>query len=80
MPVFRGRAAGIAATVCHASRIAPRTGGLLAFSPSQLPEMTPLTMGERNASLPFLYDEAGAKFREQDLAFVQEPPGGSPQV
>ncbi|MDB5474759.1 MAG: hypothetical protein JWP49_270 [Phenylobacterium sp.] len=40
------------------------TGGAVVFSCSLLHEATPVTRGRRYATLPFLYDEAGAKLRE----------------
>jgi hypothetical protein len=49
----------------------PPTGGAVVFSCSLLHEATNVTAGERYAFLPFLYDEAGAKVREQNAAFVK---------
>ena len=40
------------------------TGGAVVFSCSLLHEATPVTRGRRYATLPFLYDEAGARLRE----------------
>jgi predicted 2-oxoglutarate/Fe(II)-dependent dioxygenase YbiX len=51
----------------------PPTGGAVVFSCSLLHEARPVTRGERFAFLPFLYDEAGAKVREQNLKFVDMP-------
>jgi predicted 2-oxoglutarate/Fe(II)-dependent dioxygenase YbiX len=42
----------------------PPTGGAVVFSCSLLHEATPVTRGVRYATLPFLYDEAGAQLRE----------------
>ncbi len=55
----------------------PPTGGAVVFSCSLLHEATAVTKGERYAFLPFLYDEAGAKLREQNMGFVKldaDPP------
>lgn len=49
----------------------PPTGGAVVFSCSLLHEATPVTAGRRYAFLPFLYDEAGAKVREENQGFVQ---------
>jgi predicted 2-oxoglutarate/Fe(II)-dependent dioxygenase YbiX len=46
------------------------TGGAVAFSCSLMHEATPVTRGTRFAFLPFLYDEAGARVREDNLATV----------
>jgi len=46
------------------------TGGAVVFSCSLLHEARPVTRGRRYAFLPFLYDDAGALLREQNLAFV----------
>jgi predicted 2-oxoglutarate/Fe(II)-dependent dioxygenase YbiX/peroxiredoxin len=46
------------------------TGGAVVFGCSLLHEATRVTRGERFAFLPFLYDEAGAKLREANAAFV----------
>jgi predicted 2-oxoglutarate/Fe(II)-dependent dioxygenase YbiX len=48
----------------------PPPGGACVFSCSVLHEATPVTRGERFAFLPFLYDEAGAKVREENLKFL----------
>jgi predicted 2-oxoglutarate/Fe(II)-dependent dioxygenase YbiX len=45
-------------------------GGAVVFSCSLLHEAMPVTRGVRYAFLPFLYDEAAAKLRERNLAFV----------
>jgi peroxiredoxin len=45
-------------------------GGAIIFSCSLLHEALPVTRGERFAFLPFLYDEAGARVRENNLDFV----------
>jgi len=42
------------------------TGGAIVFSCSLLHEATPVTRGRRFAFLPFLYDEEGARIREQN--------------
>jgi predicted 2-oxoglutarate/Fe(II)-dependent dioxygenase YbiX len=51
----------------------PPTGGAVVFSCSLLHEATPVTRGRRYATLPFLYDDAGATIREQNRhALVSE--------
>jgi len=45
----------------------PPTGGAVVFSCSLLHEATPVTKGTRYATLPFLFDEEGAKIREANL-------------
>ncbi|MFC4349463.1 2OG-Fe(II) oxygenase [Kordiimonas lipolytica] len=44
----------------------PPTGGAVVFSCSLLHEATPVTKGERFATLPFLYDDAAAEIRDQN--------------
>ncbi len=44
----------------------PPTGGAVVFSCSLLHEATPVTKGERFATLPFLYDDADADIRQQN--------------
>ena len=48
----------------------PPPGGACVFSCSVLHEATPVTRGERFAFLPFLYDEAAARVREENLKFL----------
>lgn len=48
----------------------PPAGGALVFSCSLLHEVSPVTRGKRYAFLPFLYDDAGARVRQENLAFV----------
>lgn len=48
------------------------TGGAIVFSCSLLHRAHPVTRGERYATLPFLYDDAAAKIREENLQFVAE--------
>ncbi len=43
------------------------TGGAVVFSCSMLHEALPVTDGKRYAFLPFLYDEAAARIRQQNL-------------
>ena len=45
-------------------------GGAVVFSCSLLHEATPVTRGKRFVFLPFLYDNAAAKVREQNLGFL----------
>jgi predicted 2-oxoglutarate/Fe(II)-dependent dioxygenase YbiX/peroxiredoxin len=52
----------------------PPTGGAVVFSCSLLHEATPVTKGTRYAFLPFLFDEAGAKLREQNQHLVDLTP------
>lgn len=46
------------------------TGGAVVFSCSLLHEALPVTTGTRYAFLTFLYDDASARLREKNLAFV----------
>ena len=46
------------------------TGGAVVFSCSLLHQAMPVTAGRRYAFLPFLYDEAAAKIREENLKFI----------
>lgn len=46
------------------------TGGAVVFSCSLLHEAQPVTKGRRYVFLPFLYDEAGARLREANNAFL----------
>ena len=48
----------------------PPTGGAVVFGCSLLHEATPVTSGVRYAVTPFLYDEAGARLRAQNLSKV----------
>ena len=48
----------------------PPPGGACVFSCSILHEATPVTRGERYAFLPFLYDEAAAKVRAENLKYL----------
>lgn len=50
----------------------PPTGGAVVFSCSLLHWVSPVTRGRRFAFLPFLYDEAAAKQREANNAFLGE--------
>ncbi len=45
-------------------------GGAVVFSCSLLHEATPVTSGSRYAFLPFLYDEAAARIRQENLPFL----------
>jgi len=55
-------------------RYRPPLGGAVVFSCSLLHEAMPVTRGVRYATLPFLYDEAGAKVREANLRFLEASP------
>lgn len=46
------------------------TGGAVVFSCGLLHEALPVTQGKRYAFLPFLYDDAAAKLREENLKFL----------
>jgi len=46
------------------------TGGAVVFSCSLLHQAMPVARGRRHAFLPFLYDEAAARVREENLAYV----------
>ncbi len=48
----------------------PPTGGAVVFSCTLLHEATPVIKGTRYAFLPFFYDEAAAKIREENLAHL----------
>jgi predicted 2-oxoglutarate/Fe(II)-dependent dioxygenase YbiX/peroxiredoxin len=48
------------------------TGGAVVFSCSLLHEATPVTKGRRYAFLPFLYDEAASKIREENRKFLSD--------
>jgi len=54
----------------------PPPGGAVVFSCSLLHQVSPMTRGERFAYLPFLYDDAAAKVREANNAFLDEKVGG----
>lgn len=58
----------------------PSAGGAVVFSCSLLHAVRPVTRGRRYAFLPFLYDEDGARLREQNKQFVAggetRPSGG----
>lgn len=51
------------------------TGGAVVFSCSLLHKVWPVTQGKRYAFLPFLYDEAAARLREQNNARLGENVG-----
>jgi predicted 2-oxoglutarate/Fe(II)-dependent dioxygenase YbiX len=51
------------------------TGGAVVFSCSLLHQALPVTKGERFAFLPFLYDDAAAKIREENLKFLADSGG-----
>lgn len=48
------------------------TGGAVVFSCSLLHEALPVRSGRRYAFLPFLYDEAAARIREENAGFVAQ--------
>ncbi|MFT5351967.1 MAG: putative 2-oxoglutarate/Fe(II)-dependent dioxygenase YbiX/peroxiredoxin [Planctomycetota bacterium] len=47
------------------------TGGAVVFSCALLHEARPVTRGTRYATLPFLYDDAGAEVRKQNAASLE---------
>jgi peroxiredoxin/predicted 2-oxoglutarate/Fe(II)-dependent dioxygenase YbiX len=47
------------------------TGGAVVFSCSLLHQAMPVTKGRRFAFLPFLYDDEGAKLREQNAKYLE---------
>ena len=49
---------------------APPAGGAVVFSCSLLHEATPVTRGKRYVFLPFLYDDAAARLRDENLRFI----------
>lgn len=50
----------------------PPSGGAVVFSCSVLHEATPVTAGVRYAVLPFLYDDAAARIRTENLKFIAD--------
>jgi peroxiredoxin len=52
----------------------PSAGSALIFSCSLLHAVTRVTRGKRYAFLPFLYDDAAAKIREENAAFLAAQP------
>lgn len=50
----------------------PQTGAAVVFSCSLLHSVSTVTRGRRYAFLPFLYDDAAAKIREENNAFLGE--------
>lgn len=59
----------------------PPTGGAVIFSCSLLHEATPVTRGTRYAFLPFFYDDAAAKIREENARYIiphEGAPGSAP--
>lgn len=58
---------------------APPAGGAVVFSCSLLHEATPVTSGKRYVFLPFLYDDAAARLRDENLRFVAGEDVNTPQ-
>jgi predicted 2-oxoglutarate/Fe(II)-dependent dioxygenase YbiX len=59
----------------------PPVGGAVVFSCSLLHEATPVTRGRRYATLPFLYDEAGAELRAANMhTFHRGPEDAAPDA
>lgn len=50
------------------------TGGAVVFGCSLLHECTSMTRGERFCFLPFLYDDEGARVRDENMKFLGSPP------
>jgi predicted 2-oxoglutarate/Fe(II)-dependent dioxygenase YbiX/peroxiredoxin len=50
----------------------PPVGGAVVFSCSLLHAVSKVTAGQRFAFLPFLYDDAAAKIREENIAFLED--------
>jgi predicted 2-oxoglutarate/Fe(II)-dependent dioxygenase YbiX len=48
----------------------PPAGGAVVFSCSMLHEATPVTRGVRYAFLPFLFDEEGARIRQENMKYL----------
>jgi peroxiredoxin/predicted 2-oxoglutarate/Fe(II)-dependent dioxygenase YbiX len=48
-------------------------GGAVVFSCSLLHEATPVTKGKRYVFLPFLYDDAAARIRQENMQFLGDP-------
>ena len=57
----------------------PPTGGATVFSCALLHEATAVTRGVRYVFVPFLYDEAGARLRQANLAQIGEAEGSRRQ-
>lgn len=53
-------------------RFRPPTGGACVFSCSLLHEATPVTRGVRYVYVPFLYDDAGAEQRRENLQYLAD--------
>lgn len=51
----------------------PPAGGAVVFSCSLFHAATPVTKGKRYTYLPFLYDDAAARIREQNQKFIAGP-------
>jgi len=51
----------------------PPTGGACVFSCSLMHEAMPVTRGRRYCTLPFLYDEEGARVRAENLGAIADP-------
>lgn len=58
-----------------ARRFKAPPGGAVIFPCALLHTVTPVTSGRRYAFLPFLYDEAAAKLREENARFLAEGSG-----
>ena len=54
----------------------PPAGGAVVFSCSLLHAVSTVTRGRRYAFLPFLYDDAAAKIREENARYLEDPKQG----
>ena len=61
------------------AKFLPGTGDACVFSCSLLHRALPVTAGTRYVFLPFLFDEAAAKVRDENLRFVEPPPESVPR-
>ena len=57
------------------SQYKPPPGGAVVFSCDLLHQVAPVTRGHRYAYLPFLYDDAAARIREANNAFLDQSVG-----
>ena len=53
------------------ARFRPPSGGACVFSCSLLHQATPVTAGKRYVFVPFLYDDAAAEVRQENLQFLE---------
>lgn len=53
------------------ARFRPPTGGACVFSCSLMHQATPVTAGKRYVFVPFLYDDAAAELRQENLRYLE---------